>query len=218
MASRVIPKEQLTAYQRWELATVENTSPLQPGRRGAEVAVNLPTAEDLQRIQQDAWQEGNELGLKEGREKGYQEGIKAAQDYIQRLAHLVEALDGGRMLQEEAIAREILNLALMVARQILRTTVEVKEGVVVAAIKDAFASLPSLTGHLRVVVNPADAGDIRRWLSADHSHIVCKVQEDPGMARGSFRFENDHSILHGELAERWRAVVESLGSDLEWLE
>jgi flagellar assembly protein FliH len=223
MSSRVIPKEQLTAYQRWELAAVEDLARLQAetagqgGGKGPN-GLALPTAEEIERIHQEAWEEGRELGLKEGREAGYQEGLKAGQEHVRRLASFLEALDVARMRQEEAIAREVLNLALAVSRQILHASVAVKEGLVLAAIREAFASLPSLSGHLRVIVNPADADDVRNWLGAEHGHVPCKVHEDPAMERGGFRFENDSSILQGEMSMRWREVVSCLGADQDWLE
>jgi len=226
MSSRVIPKEHLTAYQRWELASVEELpSPAQeavdadsePTESGG-LTVSLPTAEDLERIHQEAWQEGYDLGLKEGREAGFQEGLKSGTAQVKRLEKMLAAMDMERLRQDEGIAQEVLELALAVARQILRSAVNVKPGIVLEAIREAFASLPSLSGHLRVVVNPADAADVRNWLNSEHGHIPCKVQEDAGMERGSFRFETDYSILHGELATRWREVLNCLGSDQEWLD
>jgi flagellar assembly protein FliH len=223
MPPRVIPKEQLTAYQRWELAAVEDIAAGE-GTGGvdaagkADLAVSLPTAEQLEGMQQQAWREGHELGFKEGREAGYQDGLRAGKEHLQRLDQLIEALDVQRLLQEEAVAKEVLNLALAVARQILRSSVSVKQGIVLAAIREAFANLPTFSSHLRVAVNPADAEEVRAWLGAEHGHISCKVQEDAAMERGSFRFENDHSILHGELSARWRDVVSCLGVDQEWLE
>lgn len=225
MSSRVIPKEQLTAYQRWELAAVEDASLAdggeRPGRGSAgkdDLVVSLPTAEQLEGMHQEAWREGHELGFKEGREAGFQAGLGDGQEHLQRLARLIEAMDVQRLLQEEAVAKEVLNLALAVARQILRSSVSAKQGIVLAAIREAFANLPTFSSHLRVAVNPADAEEVRGWLSAEHGHISCKVQEDSAMERGSFRFENDHSILHGELSARWRDVVSCLGVDQEWLE
>ena len=57
MSSKSIPKEQLSAYQRWELSAFD-----QPG-----AGVKLPTADEIQRIQQQAYQEGFAAGMKDGR-------------------------------------------------------------------------------------------------------------------------------------------------------
>jgi flagellar assembly protein FliH len=220
MPSHVIPKEQLTAYQRWELAAVEDLPPTQEqeGGDGIRPGLSFPTAEELERIQQSAWREGRELGMKEGREAGFAEGRRAGEAHVQRLSRLADAMEVERLLQDKVVAEEILNLALGIAQQVLRTRLAAKRGVVIEAMRQAFSSLPSLASHLRVVVNPADAEDVRAWLSNEHGHVACKVVEDAELGRGSFRFENDHSILHGELSARWREVVSCLGADQEWLE
>ena len=56
-SNKTIPKEQLSAYQRWELSNFD-----QPAE-----GVKLPSANDIQRIQQQAYQEGFAAGMKDGR-------------------------------------------------------------------------------------------------------------------------------------------------------
>lgn len=79
--SKVIPKEQLTAYQRWELAaiddegssrthTTQTNGQSQVDKTAAHVV--LPTAEDIERLHQEAWQEGYTLGIEEGRKAGFE--------------------------------------------------------------------------------------------------------------------------------------------------
>lgn len=244
MNSRVIAKEQLTAYQRWELAAFEEDSvnggdlrPL-PVDIAAEPAppvepedadptqVSLPTAEELERIQEDARREGYELGMQEGREagqktgreEGYKDGKKAAAEHVQRLANLIEAMDLERLRQDEAIAQELLNLALCLSRQMLRTSLSVKPELITAAIREAINQLPSLSGHLRLRINPAHAEDVREWLAGEHGHLHCKVVEDAHLECGSFHFESDHTELQADMATRWKDAVKSLGVDPAWLE
>jgi flagellar assembly protein FliH len=78
--SKVIPKEQLTAYQRWELAAFEDSglgqraaatpSPPTPTLRTKRSKVVLPTAEEVEELHQEAWREGYNLGQEEGRKAG----------------------------------------------------------------------------------------------------------------------------------------------------
>lgn len=69
-----IPKEQLTAYERWELPLLD--------ARGNEVAreeereVKPLTAADIDEIREAA----REDGYNEGREQGYQDGLKAGKE------------------------------------------------------------------------------------------------------------------------------------------
>lgn len=217
MASPVIPKEQLTAYQRWELLGFDD-QPAAAGQAEDPVAVALPTAEELERIHQQAAQEGFKIGRDEGYRAGYEAGRKAAEGVAGQLAELVEALDIERLNSDEAVARELLELALTVARQMVRTALQVKQGMVLEVIREAMNALPSLTGHLRILVHPDDVEPLREFMESEHAHFTFKVVPDGRIERGGFRLESNHSEVDGQLPIRWREIVDCLGSDSAWLE
>lgn len=221
--SRIIPKEQQTAYQRWELGSVDPvTEPPLLAEPAPEpvISVAMPTAEDLERLQREAWAEGRDLGYadghKQGYEAGYQEGASAGEVHSERLRQLAEALETESLRQDEAVAREVLELALEVAQQLLRTTVEAKPQSILVVIREALMALPTLTGHHKAVVHPQDVEIVRSWLNKEHSHLSWKVVEDEQIAPGGFRFESTHSELDATMETRWREIVSTLGSDSSW--
>jgi len=230
--SKVIPKEQLTAYQRWELAAFEES-----GQRGAAMGeagyaqealvesaeegglqVNLPTAEDLERLHQEAWQEGYNLGMEEGRKAGYEAGRQDGEKYVRQLRSLTEALDAERLRQDEEVAQELLALALSVAQQVVGTSLRVKPELVLETIREALISLPSLSGHYRVVVHPDSAQVVKDWLAQEHNHLSWKIIEYSQMQLGGFRFESAQSELDASMQARWREVIDCLGANTEWLD
>jgi flagellar assembly protein FliH len=224
--SKVIPKEQLTAYQRWELADFEpevSHSHHAAGHRGApdpslrEEPLVLPTAEEVERLHQQAWQEGYQMGLEEGRKAGFESGKHAVEEQVQRLHDLAEALDTGRLLQDETIAREVLTLALTMAQQVVRHAIQVRPELILEGIKEALVSLPSLTGHHKIVTHPDHVGLVQDWLAQEHGHLSWKVSSDAQMEPGSFRFESTYSELDGNLRARWREITECLAIDAAWL-
>ncbi|RLM50092.1 flagellar assembly protein FliH, partial [Halobellus sp. Atlit-31R] len=94
----MIPKEQQSAYQRWELTSFGDERPSTQARRAAmapppvasepepiETVPNvvLPTAQELEAIREQARAEGYAEGLIEGRAaghaEGYADGAKAGQ-------------------------------------------------------------------------------------------------------------------------------------------
>lgn len=219
MASPVIPKEQLTAYQRWELLGFDD----QPGPvagSGPEdpLAVSLPTAEELEHIHQQAAQEGFKIGRDEGYRAGYEAGRKAAEAVAGQLTDLAEALDLEQLSRDEAVAQELLELALTVAKQMVRSALQVKQGMVLEVIREAMNALPSLTGHLRILVHPDDVEPLREFMESEHAHFTFKVVPDGRIERGGFRLESNHSEVDGQLPIRWREIVDCLGSDTAWLE
>lgn len=226
--SRVIPKEQLTAYQRWELGSIDPLSgeppaePVAPPPPEPEpealLSVPLPTAEDIERIQRDAWREGHDLGREEGRKVGYEEGYKTGEAHAERLRQLAEALQVESVRQDDAIAREILELALNIAQQILRVTIQANPKSILVVIREALQSLPTLSGHHKVVVHPEDAGVVREWLAREHGHLSWKVVEDDQLSRGGFRFESAHNELDASLETRWREITSCLGTETTWMD
>jgi flagellar assembly protein FliH len=226
MASRVIPKEQLTAYQRWELLGLDESesgagtegNAAKPQSSQETIAVNLPTAEELERIHQQSAQEGFKLGHEEGYKAGYENGRKAGEADAKRLAQLVEALDTETLRQDEALSKELLGLALAVAKQMIRTALKVKEGLVLEVLREALNSMPGLTGHLRVFVHPDDLEAVNDLLASEHSHFSAKVIGDGRMERGGFRIESNYSEVDGELPIRWQEIIDCLGADDSWLD
>jgi len=226
--SRVIPKEQLTAYQRWELGSIDPVHPeplpepvaALPTESVPEtlLSVPLPTAEDIERIQREAWQEGHDLGFTEGRKAGYEDGYKTGEEDAERLRQLADALQVESLRQDEAIAREVLELALNIAQQMLRASIQAKPESILVVIREALQSLPTLSGHHKVAVHPDDVALARAWLDREHGHLSWKVVEDAQLSRGGFRFESAHSELDASLQTRWREITSCLGTDTTWMD
>jgi flagellar assembly protein FliH len=225
--SKVIPKEKLTAYQRWELAAFEDSgapdagNPVSGGANedgAAALRVAFPTAEDLEHIHQEAWQEGYNLGQEEGRKAGFEAGRKEGERYTRQLAALAEALESERLRQDEEVAQEVLALAMVVAKQVVSAGLRVKPELILATIREALLSLPTLSGHHVVVVHPDNAQVVREWLAQEHSHLSWKVVEDDQLEAGGFKFESAHSELDASMKARWREIAECLGASTEWLD
>lgn len=223
MTGKIIPKEQLTAYQRWELGGLDTSDDSQaPGTAAQSVSedsgpVSLPTAEEIERLHQAAWQEGYRLGLEEGRKEGFAAGSAEGRAYVERLKALAEALDNERLRQDEALAGEVLDLALTVARQMLRTELQVRPELILPVLREALANLPTLTGHTRLFVHPQHAAFVREFLASEHVHLSWKVVEDASLAPGGFRIENAHGELDARIETRWQDIISALGADTAWI-
>lgn len=223
--SKVIPKEQLTAYQRWELAAFDEALPreVQPPAapveepEAAEPQVVLPTAEDLERLHQEAWQEGYQLGMDEGRKAGLAAAQTDIDQQVQQLQALATVLEGAQLRQDQEVAREILELSLVMARQVLRSALAVKPELILDAIGEALNTLPSLNGHHKIITHPDSAQLVRDWLTHEHGHLSWKVMEDAQMEPGSFRFEGTNNELDGNIRDRWLELTQCLGADESWL-
>jgi flagellar assembly protein FliH len=206
----IIPKEKLSAYQRWELASLEDKPAAPKAEDAALPVVRLPTAEELERIHQQAYQEGFATGLREGRAKGEAEA--------RQMQALLAGLDSAMQRFEAEMAQPILDLALAIARQLTRRALQVEPERVRDVVREAIESLPQLSEHPVLVLHPEDANLVRQMLAYEYQESVWRVVEDPHMARGGCRIETAEGELDATLETRWKRIVSALGSDEDWNE
>lgn len=207
MSNRIIPKEQLSAYQRWELSALDET------RRAQEVTadrVPLPTAEELQQIQTQAHQEGFSAGHLEGRAKGAADA--------ERMKQVLAGLEAALQQFDQQVAQDVLALALDISRQMLRQALKVKPGLVLALVREAMNSLPQASNHPHLILNPEDARVVRSFMETELAHSAWKIQEDSRIERGGCRIESANSEIDATMDTRWKRIVAALGRDDAWLE
>lgn len=208
MSNAVIPKESLTAWQRWELGSFEQKKggPGAPQRPSA--AARLPTAEDIERIHGDAH--------KQGFAAGYEEGTARARMEALRLHTLVEQLDGALGEFDQHVAEELLGLALEIARQVVRQTVAARPTAILDVVREALAQLPHQ--HATLYLHPEDASLVRSYLGDQLAHLGHRIYEEAALARGGLRMEAGGSHLDASVENRWKRVVEGIGAAGDWIE
>jgi flagellar assembly protein FliH len=204
LSSNIIPKEQLSAYQRWELNSLD-------GPASSMVStVPLPTAEEVENIHQQAYQEGFAAGYREGKDKVDAE--------LARLAQLMSALDGALGKFDETLTQNLLALALDVARQMLREALRVRPELVIPVIREAVNSLPQAGQHPHLKLHPEDAALVRSLMADELNHFHWKLIEDGRVERGGCRVETANSEIDATMENRWKRILVALGSEGAWLE
>ncbi|MCK9260988.1 MAG: flagellar assembly protein FliH [Azoarcus sp.] len=183
----------------------------------------LPTADDIERMHEEARATGREEGLSEGRaegieagrEAGYAEGKAQAEAEAERLAGLADELDAAMTKIDEEVADELLALAIEIARQVLQHTLATQPDSVTETIRAALQQLPQ--SHAQIRLNPEDLALAREHLGEQLSHGGHRLIEDESIARGGCRVEASGAQIDATMETRWRRVLESLGKDnAEW--
>lgn len=202
MASDPTQKEKLTAYQRWELNDFDQSG------QAAGAEVKLPTADQIQRIQQQAYQEGFAAGMKDGRAESHA--------VAQRMHAMMLDLHRAMSQFEQSMAQEIMDLALDIARQMVRSSLEADPVIVLAVVREAIESLPQTYQHPSLTLNPEDAHMVREMLAQDYPGDVWRIVEDAHMERGGCRVETGSTEIDANMESRWQRIVSALGSDAAW--
>ncbi|MBU0688762.1 MAG: flagellar assembly protein FliH [Gammaproteobacteria bacterium] len=199
-------EDTLTAWQRWELPAFES------GRDS--VRANLPTAVELEQMQQQAREEASQAGYAEGQQRGYADGLQQATQQNQQLLELANVLTHK---VDDLAVQELTGLALDVARQVIQQAVKVQPELLQAAVREAINTLPVFNQAAHVILNPQDAAMVRERMGDQLSHTGWKILEDVRMERGDARLETANSQVDVTLATRWERVVAAMGQDAPWL-
>ncbi len=168
----------------------------------------LPTADQLERIQQDAHREGYAAG--------YEEGTARVRMEAMRLHSVIEQLEEALSELDKQVATDVLHLGVEIARQVVRQAVEIKPEVVIGVVREAINQLPHQ--HTAVYLNPDDASLVRSHAGEQLAHAGHRIFEDSSIARGGCKVEAGGSQIDATLPTRWRRIVEALIDDAEWID
>ncbi|MBW0146763.1 flagellar assembly protein FliH [Marinobacter arenosus] len=228
-----IPKEQLTAYERWEL-------PLLDGQgnevREEERNVKPLTAADISEIRraarEDGYNEGREegyqAGLVEGREQGREEGFQVGtaegreqgekQGYedtrkemdtkLDRLEHLMGELVLPIRRHEDEIESALVNLTTVLARAVVFRELTIDSSQIQSVVRRALEALPSTADNLRIHVHPDDGNLVRDVLT--RLDTQASVIEDGDVLPGGCRVETRHSLVDFTVEKRFQRAVQGM--------
>jgi flagellar assembly protein FliH len=201
--SKLIDGKQ-TAFERWEMPVMAEGR----GRvREDEAAVKPLTAEQLEAIRSEAYNEGFEQGRREGREAGQQE-IDAA---VQRLEQVMSALAEPLRAVDAQVEEELITLAMAVARQIIRREIQQDPEQVIAVVREAMAELPTAARNVRIHLHPEDAALVREAFTTEEAETApWKIVEDMVLTRGGCRIESDTSRIDASVEKRLNSIMVEL--------
>jgi flagellar assembly protein FliH len=204
MSDVLTPKDQLTAYERWELPSFDANGGIRVS--GNPNGIKLPTASELESIQQQAHAEGFQAG--------YAEGLQKANAETQRFASLLAALEQD---VDQQVSQSLLDLSLELAQQMLHQALKVQPEVLLEIIREAIASLPHFNPGAHIVLHPTDAEIVRARMGEQLAHSGWKIFEDNQITPGGARIETAHSQIDATLETRWKRITANLGQDSAWL-
>jgi flagellar assembly protein FliH len=217
-----------TAYQRWEMASFGDERPSTLARRAeaeqqaqVQPMVMLPTEEEVAAILEQARAEGYQQGMAQGLAAGHAEGMaqgrEQAQSELERLRSIADTFAQAVGNADETIASDVLDLALHLARNMVRTAFEVKPELIIPVVREAIEYLPSLQQPALLMLNPADINIVRAGIGEELDKGGWRVVPDPQVARGGCRIDTASNQIDAQAATRWQRLSHALSKNVEWL-
>lgn len=248
-----IPKEQQSAYQRWEMTSFGDERPSVVAQRAAEAAaeaaaaaalarrnaapaydphyeavpdVPLPTAAEIEAIRAAAREEGYAEGLQAGQADGHAAGFDAgiaegrveAADELAHLKTLATTFGDAVTAADEAISNDVLELALHLARGMVRTAFEIKPDLILPVVREAVDYLPNVQLPAQLILHPEDALIVKSAIGPELEKSGWRILEDDHIARGGCRVDTASNQIDAQIGARWQRLTHALGKTLDWLE
>jgi len=193
--SKVIRSEDLSDCQAWLVPEVRQDGTARQARP--------LTARQLEEIQKRAREEGYQQGLQQGRDAG----LKEMQTHIGVLQELLNSLDKPFEQLDDAVEQQVAELAMLVARQLVRRELASEPEQVIAVVREALAALPVAARNVRLALHPEDALLVRDMLAAGGGASHIQIVEDPVQQRGGCRVITDTSQIDASVETRLNAVI-----------
>jgi flagellar assembly protein FliH len=202
MYTEVIPQENLTSYQRWQLSALhpeEKKDKTPEKKRNSDVRASLERA-----------------AIEDGYKQGYAAGKRDAQHAAHRLAQVVRQVEEALAGIEQGLAGEVVDLAIDVARQVLRCEVSARRDVVLAAIREAMSGLPELSSGRKLLLHPIDVETVRSQMG-DELHLGnWQIVEDHMIEPAGCKVISTNGEIDATLETRWKRTIESLHRSKVW--
>jgi flagellar assembly protein FliH len=188
-------------------------------------AAPMISEEELEAIREAARQqgyaEGHEAGQATGHASGYEDGLALGRaEAAAELAHLqgIATSFGDAVTQaDEAIAADVLELALHLAKNMVRTAFEVRPELILPVVREAVDYLPTLQQPALLVLHPEDALIVRGSIGHELEKSGWRIIEDVNVARGGCRIDTASNQIDAQIASRWQRLAHALGRNVEWL-
>ena len=223
----VIPKEKLGGFQRWQITSSDQKPVISPpveapapvieeavvSTEETVAEVQLPTAEEIEQIHEEARKAGYEAGFEEGKNEAEKRCEAIVQEATQSIETLVKNIENALEQLDQSVANQLLELALETARQLTAGAIKVRSDILLPIIQESIASLPMHHAHITVHLNPVDAALIRAGLSEQTGQNNLQIQENNSISQGGCRITAGTSEVDASIETRWRRVLEAIGAE-----
>lgn len=154
----------------------------------------------------DSLGDARQAGFREGEAAGRAAAQNEIRPLVERFTRSIDELAALRPLLREQAERDLVRLAVAIARRVIRRELTIDPQAVTGLVKAALEQL-SAGERIRVRVHPADEAAVRSCLAAAGRETSVEVAGDAALERGSAILETDRGNLDAS-AETQLAEIE----------
>ena len=211
-ARTIIDSAKKTADENITRAEEEATDKLEAVKKEAEEII--AKAEDKTKVIADAIEAKSDAaqaaahseGLEKGHEEGYTAGFAEVQRLVVRTQVILERLQDKRAQIFAEAEQQVIDMALLIARKVVKTISETQRNVVIENIKESLSKVKS-RGKILVKVNLADL-ELSTAHLADFTRLIensgnIQILEDSTIAPGGCIIETDFGEIDARITNQF---------------
>lgn len=213
-APAVLSAEEAAACETWQMPQLEVVGELvqvagkqkQKHRehRQSDPFAGPMTASKAQAIQEQAYQEGLELG----RQAGLQQAEAEVNQLKAQMNHLMGQMVHPLQQQQAELEQALVHLSAGMAKALIKTLPQVDEQVMLGIARQALAELPDGHDNIRIMVHPSDADVLVD--AARSQGESWQIVADPSMVSGGCVIRSEHSFVDFTLETRFQLMLEEM--------
>jgi flagellar assembly protein FliH len=167
------------------------------------------TASHLEELQKQAYDEAHAEGFAAGLAAGEAElNLR-----VQRLDALLASLARPCELLDESGEKSLVDLGVMIARQLFRRELRIDRSHVIGVVREAISLLPGSSRDVTVKLHPEDMALVSELLARPEGQRAWAIAEDPLIDRGGCKVVTENSQIDAQVETRFEAVVTAIVGD-----
>lgn len=211
--ARFIPREEVGKFAAWTPGSFGATggATAQP-----QAAAAAPTAESAaaqaHAARQSGYQDGYRDGLValDGFKQSYAQQITAQVGLIaQNFQARLDALEAG-------LAAQVAEVAIALARQVLRSEIAQRPELVAGVAQEALAATLVAAKQIAVHVHPDDHALIGQQAGEALAARGARLVADPALTRGGVVVDSEVGVIDASVEARWRRATAAMGRGSEF--
>ncbi len=230
-----IPHEDIKTLESWSLPSVSGRKPSSSktakkstGKESIEEIrpedLKPITAEQLQKVTQDAENEGREKGYQEGLQQGFSEGEKNGEKNGETRAYkqtkalldqkkqsfqqITAALLDPVAMQDKALENLVLDMAVNLAKHLIGREISSDASCLFELVEKAVDGLPTGAKNIRIYLQPDDA--VIAQEAFENAGKNWHFHADATLSRGGCRIESDESLIDYSVEKRIAQMLETV--------
>lgn len=224
----IIAKEHADDFPGWKAPKVDGPIINKSSANTSKSESSMPTAEQIQALQKDAYDEaykkGFDIGQKEGRDKAYKEnheaghkegyakGYEETQEYAKSFHALLNSLDEPLKKLDEHVEITMQEMITLITRQLLKRELRTEPAEIVVVIREALKALPRSASLPTIKMHPEDVTMVRKTILADdyENQTNWRFEDDTSLEKGDCIIETDSSLINATIEERLTNIISTL--------